>query len=605
MMFRFLLITITLLCVSDTLFGAEAAKVIRLRGQATQLSPGAREARLVELGQKIFEDTSILTKTKSFVVLEFADGARMSVGPDSKVVLTKARGDGPGLVSLLKGKLRSSITPTETNEDKYMIRTRTAAMGVRGTDFQSSYNPENRATSLLTFKGRVAMARLDTPTHELESSAESVNVTRDEKGEPQVEQVKAAKATRVEELQKVLSSKQTVIVENGQYAGAVTGLSRPTEPVVINPSQLQLLYSNDQLAPKKENEVLQKLDFDKIKHQGSADGFYDAKTGRFAPRAGGFVDPDTSLYIPPKEDSVLDTERNVYVPKDVGFINKDTGDYIPPKGLVLDAKNGFVPKTSDGALIAQAGQMNQTMAKDLLLKDIEEEAPILRPNKRERIKLASVWLGLSSGEEVHSVGNDSLGTSFEDTSESSSAFQIGIDMASTEQWQGLARFGHRSVDMTQDGNTTNQASESLWNIGAGARYALSPRTSLSALLSLEQMFIFNRKLDNSVTTNEWSRFTIPTFELTLETEFFRTNRFAMIADLGLILTLPKSKADVDSETSLGLHGRLGAEYWITRTTTLGANFYMRQQKHKLSSTRFTSEDDLSRSGIELRVQYFY
>src|SRR5690606_21427153 len=129
----------------------DSAKVIRLRGYATQLSPGAKNARVVELGQKVFEDTSILTKEKSLVVLEFSDGARMTIGPDSKVVVTKVRDDGPGLVSLLKGKMRSQIVPDNTNNDKYIIRTRTAAMGVRGTDFQSTFNPENRATSLVTF----------------------------------------------------------------------------------------------------------------------------------------------------------------------------------------------------------------------------------------------------------------------------------------------------------------------------------------------------------------------------------------------------------------------------------------------------------------------
>src|SRR5690606_13003721 len=100
--------------------------------------------------------------------------------------------DGPGLVSLLKGKMRSQIVPDNTNNDKYIIRTRTAAMGVRGTDFQSTFNPENRATSLVTFKGQVAMARLDTPAHELERTESTISVERDEKGEPTLNEVKTA-----------------------------------------------------------------------------------------------------------------------------------------------------------------------------------------------------------------------------------------------------------------------------------------------------------------------------------------------------------------------------------------------------------------------------
>lgn len=600
------LIAISLLIFSSLVEAGEAAKVIRLRGYATQLSPGAKDARVVTLGQKIFEDTSILTKPKSFVVLEFADGARLSVGPDSKLVVTKARGDGAGIVSLLKGKLRSSITPSSDNDDKYIIRTRTAAMGVRGTDFQTSYNPDNRATSLVTFKGRVAMARLDTSVHELEGShADKVLVSRDEKGEPTVEQAPKTSITRTEELYKVLRSKDVVTVENGQYAGAVTGLTRPTEPVVVNPIQLTLMYKNDQLAPKKDGEKLAQIDFSKIKHQGSPDGFYDAKTGKFAPRAGGFVDPDTALYIPPKEDSVLDPDSNIYIPKDVGFVNKDTGDYVPPKGLILDPKNGFVPKAQDSTLVAQAGQMNMTMAKDVLLKDIEEEeVPIMRPNKRERISRAMVFVSFGPGNEKHSVSNDTISGSFDNDGEGAFSIQIGHDQAGENEWQAITRLGIRNVDFGDTGSI-NKQSETLWSIGAGVRHSLSPRLAASGLISLEQTFIFNHPEVNNVTTQEWSRFTIPTLTLALESEFFRTNRFAMIADAGLVFSLPKSKADVESKLGTGFFGKLGAEYWTSRRMTVGGSFFLKQLNYELESNRFTSEDQISQSGLVVSIAYFY
>lgn len=599
------LIAIVLIISSYQVYAGDAAKVIRLRGYATQLSPGAKDARVVTLGQKILEDTSILTKPKSFVVLEFADGARLSVGPDSKLVVTKARGDGAGIVSLLKGKLRSSIKPSQSNDDKYIIRTRTAAMGVRGTDFQTSYNPENRATSLVTFKGRVAMARLDTPAHELEARHEgNVVVKRDESGEPTVEQAPKANKTRTEELQKVLQSSDVVTVENGQYAGAVTGLARPTEPVVVNPVQLTLMYKNDQLAPKKEGEKLEQIDFSKIKHQGNPDGFYDAKTGKFAPRAGGFVDPDTALYIPPKEDSVLDPESNVYVPKDVGFVDKDTGDYVPPKGLILDPKKGFVARAEDSTLIAQAGQMNMTMAKDVLLKDIDDVAPIMRPNKRERINRAMVFVSFGPGSEKHSVSNDTISGGFDNDGEGAFNIQIGHDQAGENEWQAITRLGIRKVDLGQTGSI-GKPSETLWSLGAGVRHSLSPRLAASGLISLEQRFIYNHPQVNSSTTQEWSRFTIPTITLSLESEFFRSNRFAMIADAGLIISMPKSKADVDSKLGGGFYGKLGAEYWTSRRMTVGANFYVKQVNHELESSRFTNEDQISKSGLALEVAYFY
>ena len=41
------------------------------------------------------------------------------------------------------------------------IKTKTAAMGVRGTDFTSIYNPSLQNTSVVTFEGDVRLAKID------------------------------------------------------------------------------------------------------------------------------------------------------------------------------------------------------------------------------------------------------------------------------------------------------------------------------------------------------------------------------------------------------------------------------------------------------------
>lgn len=604
MIVRCLFLLILCLSILPTINASEVAKVIRVRGYASQLSPGAKEARVVLLGQKIFEDTSVLTKPKSLVVIEFNDGARMTIGPDSKLVVTKARGEGPGLVSLLKGKMRSTVKPDNTKEDKYFIRTRTAAMGVRGTDFQTSFNPENRSTSLVTFKGQVMMARLDTPQQELEATQENINVTRDENNRASVEQSENTRGTRIQELKKILASKDVVSVSNGQYAGAVTGLSKPTQPVVISPVQLNLLYKSDELAPKRESEKLDDLALKEVKHVGNPEGYYDARQEKFAPRAGGFVDLDSALYIPPNENSELDPRSNTYTPKNMGFIDKSTGDYVAPKGLILDPKLGFVPKTNSSELLAQAGALNRTIAKDVLLKDINEVAPVIRPNKRERIERANVWFAFGASAEQHSVSNNSAGLNFDQDSQSVNDFELGYDHPGKDNWQALTRISLRSVDL-ENNQLVNAGSKSLWSVGAGARTALSPRLGFSSLLSLDQIFIYNRVTNNNVTSNEWSRFTIPTLEFVLESEFFRTNRFAMIADGGLLINLPKSRNDVEVKAGAGFLGRIGAEYWLGSQSTLSLSYMIRAQSFELESTRFTAQDDVSRSGLNLKLQYFY
>lgn len=581
---------------------AEFGKVIRLRGYATQLSPGAKNARVVELGQKIFEDTSILTKEKSFAVIEFGDGSRMSIGPNSKVVVMKARSNDPGLISLLKGKLRSNINSESNKDVKYIIRTRTAAMGVRGTDFQTSFNNDNRATSLVTFKGEVAMARLNSSNAELESS--SVDIEREPDGQPIARTSNAVKVTKMEEL-KTIIAKQSVSVSPGQYAGTVAGLRQPTQPVSVNPVQMKILYNNQELAPKKTNEKLEKIDFSKFKHIGSADSSFNAKSGQYTPRAGGFIDPDTALYIPPKEDSVFDEKRNIYIPKDVGFVDKDSGDYIPPKGLILDPKLGFISKSNDSVLLASAGELNKTIIKDIILKDIDEAPPIIRPNKRERTALGMIGFELGPLNESHEIANDTLGTPFDNNDQKGLSILISHDHQGEKDWQAITSFGIRTVDLSNGTSGVISKGDNLFMIGAGVRHALSPRLSARGMLQLKQVFIYNHPTESTLTLNEWSRFTIPTIDLALETEFFRTNRFAMIAEAGVLVGLPKSKADVDAKASFGFQAKVGAEFWVGRRSTLGVHFFVEQQSFDLESTRFTSTDELSRSGLQLGYKYFY
>ena len=70
-----------------------------------------------------------------------------------------------GLISLIKGKLRTKVIKkgTKLTKDKsshsLFIKTNTASLGVRGTDFQVVYNAKNKVTSLLTYEGEVQISK--------------------------------------------------------------------------------------------------------------------------------------------------------------------------------------------------------------------------------------------------------------------------------------------------------------------------------------------------------------------------------------------------------------------------------------------------------------
>ena len=115
-----------------------------------------------------------------------------------------------GIIQLMKGQIRSKVTKDymnmkDKNKSKLFIKTKTAAMGVRGTDFQVNYNPINEATSLVTFEGNVVMAQL--------TNLGEMAVTQNN-------------------LEQVVSSDQAVSVKKGQYSGASPKTPRANKSVL-------------------------------------------------------------------------------------------------------------------------------------------------------------------------------------------------------------------------------------------------------------------------------------------------------------------------------------------------------------------------------------
>jgi hypothetical protein len=277
----------------------------------------------------------------------------MNVGPDSQMKIDSFPKSEPGVITLVKGKVRSKVTKNymdmkDKDKSKLFIKTKTAAMGVRGTDFQVSFNPMNQATSLVTFEGAVAMAKLmgAIPPRGMQGM-----------------------------LEKVVSSPSAVMVRRGQYSGSSPKTKRATIPIKISPVQLETLESNEtpgvqsdkkgaSSKPKKSfrNVVPPGMDSKTVANEESGvdkamtdtmgsgavrnvkkqveaeigpiadapppEGMVDSATGAIAPTAGGFIDLDTAQYVPPPEGSTYDANAGVYVPPaDVGYVDPATGNF--------------------------------------------------------------------------------------------------------------------------------------------------------------------------------------------------------------------------------------------------------------------------------------
>lgn len=322
-------------------FAAAGGTVILLRGTA-KVDGG----KTLALKDSVRPGNTIKTEAKSFVKILFADQTTMNIGPDTTLKIEETKAGDPSLVNLVGGQIRAKVTKDLLQGDKggspekMMIKTKTAAMGIRGTDFSVSFNAQNQVTALITFEGNVAIAR----------------------------------AEAGQDVAAALSSGNVQSVGPGQFSGAQPDLAQASTPVKISPTQLESLKANESFQGVGEK-AAQKADtlsspippgvnaiaFSSAPVQAASgsgpppEGFFDPNTGAYAPRAGGFIDLNSGRYIPPPPGSSFDPNTGVYVPpKAAGQIDPVTGMYVPPKGVELDPVKGFVPEKGAAAPPAQA-----------------------------------------------------------------------------------------------------------------------------------------------------------------------------------------------------------------------------------------------------------
>lgn len=351
---------ITTAAVTFMVFNAFAAdnvaKVIVMRGMVkAKLADGTIID--VKADQSIPEGAVVQTAEKSFVKLLFIDKSQMNLGPNSQMIINAFPKKEAGIITLVKGQIRSQVTKDymemdDKSKSKLYIKTKTAAMGIRGTDFQVNYNPQNQNTSLITFEGKVAMSHI------------AKNI-RDSGFDQQ-------------RLESVVSSDKAVFVTGGQVSAVNLNLAeRAMVPTKLGTKQIEALEANETgikessgsdsdkqfrnpIPPGAEGAAFSnttpELDKDVSKmgvvaksiNTSVAEGFFNNDTGEYKLPAGSIIDLTTVNIIPPPSNAVFDSNSGTYVvPESFGKIDKVTGEYKAPAGLALGDDGKFTVVDAD------------------------------------------------------------------------------------------------------------------------------------------------------------------------------------------------------------------------------------------------------------------
>lgn len=161
-----LAIGLALSAAGDAMAASEAAQAVLVVGQPSVTYPGPTDAAsTLTRGQSIYEGAVIKTGTADQVNFRFNDDTLVVVRPNSVLVVetysynqsapseTKAR------YRLEKGVARVvSGVGVQAARDKFRLNTPIAAIGVRGTDFTTSFDPAEAATKVTVAKGEIVMS---------------------------------------------------------------------------------------------------------------------------------------------------------------------------------------------------------------------------------------------------------------------------------------------------------------------------------------------------------------------------------------------------------------------------------------------------------------
>jgi len=135
-----LVLALGLLMASSVAVAQEdsAGMVVASRGEVIAMSDGG--SRELKQGDFVYVNDEILTSDRSFAVLQFTDGAKVTVRPDSTLIIEQylyaGNATDEATLNLVSGGLRVITgAMAKTNPENYKVRTPVALMGVRGTEF--------------------------------------------------------------------------------------------------------------------------------------------------------------------------------------------------------------------------------------------------------------------------------------------------------------------------------------------------------------------------------------------------------------------------------------------------------------------------------------
>lgn len=143
------------------------ARVTSVKGTAALSGNGRRSSRVVQ-GTTLVPGDEIDTRAGGRVVIDLTDGSQVIVMPGSRVVIGSYQNASSfrELLQIVLGRIRVKINHIQGKPNPYRIKSPTASIAVRGTEFEVSVEPLG-GTKVVVIDGLVEVSSLRDPSNPL------------------------------------------------------------------------------------------------------------------------------------------------------------------------------------------------------------------------------------------------------------------------------------------------------------------------------------------------------------------------------------------------------------------------------------------------------
>lgn len=575
---RIALLALTLLSITSNTFPSYIAKVTQIKGRATVLLPKSKEAKNLSVGDQLFEDSSLLTYNSSYLQITFIDDSVMNIGSQSKLVLTKFDNQSKHkIANLIKGQLRTYIKNEPKKQKKkrvkFIIGTKTAALGVRGTEFETIYNEKSNATTLLTYNGEVLIKKKEKISSISSKKKETLSFNN-----------------LVNSIEK-----ESTVVSEGKYLGVTETQKEIAIPIKISPVQFSLLKNKNII--KKEVSKIARVDSIKSKDD------FENKT-----LPGGFIDFATGIYIAPTSGSKFNEKLQVFETKEIGRLNEITGEYVPPKGMKLDAREGFiVTDKKDEKLIKLQQKLN---------KGIKRIAPPLKPIiPNSWFNIDKHYFSAGIGYTKRNFKHKDLGIDL--TSNTGTAYDLRWQQKWNEDWTSILglRLYNFSYMQPEEFKTKDvslyQYANGYFQQQVGIKYNKNEYLYFILLLTVGD----NEYLDEKI--SEYDLVTIDGYEkyataLGIGRNFHLSKKFIISGEFNLKIIAPMNdnyedsglNLEYSSKGALGFKALVDATYKYSKSLNIGLMTELHSMNQLITNNYIDSNDNIIDNSFEVDKSVF-